>query len=195
MEENKGAAEMVDRKLKVGDKVRVVEYGHLMFRYKKCYQEESDMFAKLQIDANNKMAEMLFGSDYLKEDSSNAKGNPEPDNIYKDCGDMWWIDINHSIVGQEGVVCEVTNTQGRLQYAVDGIKGKHAWYDEKQLELVKTDSADRKEGYYWVRYTKSDEFEVAKWWPDEGDWTRNHYEMEYGDEDFYEIDERQICRS
>lgn len=139
MEDNKGAAEMVDRKLKAGDKVKIVEYGHLMFRYKKGYQEESDMFARIQIEYDNRMAEMLYGEGgFVPKDSSNAKGKSEPDNIYKDCGDMWWIDINPSIVGQEGVICKVINTQGRLQYAVDGIKGKYAWYDEKQLELCRS---------------------------------------------------------
>jgi hypothetical protein len=62
--------------------------------------------------------------------------------------------------------------------------------DKGSAEMV-----DRKEGYYWVRYTKSEEFEAAKWWPKEGNWTRNNYEWEFWDEDLYEIDERQICRS
>lgn len=138
MEDNKCTAEVVDRKLKLGDKVKVVEYGHLMFRYKKGYQDESDMFAKWQIEANNEMAKMLFGGDFEKEDSSIAKGKSEPDNIYKDCGDMWCIDMSPELVGQEGIICEVSNTQGRLQYAVDGIKGKHAWYNRGQLELCRS---------------------------------------------------------
>lgn len=138
MKENKCTAEMVDRKLKVGDKVKVVEYGHLMFRYKKGYQEESDYFAKAQAEFNNSMSKVLFGEHAIFEDVESVKGKPEPDNIYKDCGDMWWIDMSPGLVGQEGVICKVTNTQGRLKYAVDGISGKYAWYDDKQLELCRS---------------------------------------------------------
>lgn len=193
MEYNKGAAEVVDRKLKVGDKVKVVEYGHLMFRYKKGYQAESDMFARMQIESDNRMAEMLFGEGgFVPKDSSNAKGKPEPDNIYKDCGDMWWIDMSPELVGQEGVVSQVTISQGRLQYAVDGISGKHAWYDDKQLELVKTDSANRKEGFYWC-VTKHGEEAICRW--DGKCWDYPGSDDVFMDEDFSEIDERQICRS
>jgi len=127
-----------DSGFKIGDKVKVIKYGALMWRYKKWWQEESDHFAKYQIELNNRMTEMLFGESAIKEDSSNAKGKSEPDNIYMDCGDMWWIDTLPIIVGQEGVICQVTNTQGRLKYAVDGIKGKHAWYNGEQLELCKS---------------------------------------------------------
>jgi hypothetical protein len=122
--------------IKIGDKVRIVEYGHLYFQHKKNYQEESDYFAKAQIEFNNRMAEMLFGESVVKEDSSNAKGKIKPDNIYIDCGDTWWVDSNPSIVGQEGIVSQVTNTQGRLKYAISGIKGKYAWYDLEQVKLV-----------------------------------------------------------
>lgn len=54
---------------------------------------------------------------------------------------------------------------------------------------------DRKEGYYWVKETKHSDFEIARWWTKEGNWTMNYSEWERYDEDFSEIDERQICRS
>lgn len=127
-----------DMEFKIGDNVKVVKYGALMWKWKKNYQEESDYFAKAQIEFNNSMSEMLFGESAVKEDSSNAKGKSEPDNIYLETKDMWWIDTLPSIVGQEGVVCQVTNSQGRLKYAIDGIKGKHAWYNGEQLEICRS---------------------------------------------------------
>lgn len=202
MEDNKGTAEVVDGKFKIGDKVKVVEYGHLMFIYKERYQEESDYFAKTQAEFDNDMSKMLLGEDAVFKDLESLKGKSEPDNIYKDVGDMWWVDMSPDLISKEGVICEVTNTQGRFKYAVDGIKGKHAWYDEKQLELVKTDSVERKEGYYWVRV--GEDWTIAEYTTNGCTktkckrcryWTIMNYEMEYQDDNFDEIDERQICRS
>ena len=56
--------------------------------------------------------------------------------IEKSESGIFWYDINPKIVGKEGVVEKATNTQGKFQYAVNGIPEKHAWYDEKQLELI-----------------------------------------------------------
>jgi len=137
MEEKNIAAEMVESKFKIGDKVKVVKYGHLMFKSKKNYQEESDFYAKYRVKLENDILRMLFGKDVPQESVEGVKGKSEPDNIYLETEDMWWIDTSPELVGQEGVVCKVALTQGRFQYAVDEIKGKHAWYDENQLELIK----------------------------------------------------------
>lgn len=37
------------------------------------------------------------------------------------------------VVGQVGAVREVSNVQGKWSYALFGVKGKTAWYDEAQL--------------------------------------------------------------
>lgn len=49
---------------------------------------------------------------------------------------MRWLDMSPDLVGQEGLVSEVSITQGIPNYAIDGIKGKHAWYDEEQMEMI-----------------------------------------------------------
>ena len=128
------AAEMDDTK--VGDKVKVVKYGHLMWQNKENYQEISDEYAKIGAKLNNEISKLLFGEDTILVDIESVKGKSEPDNIYLDGGDVWWVDLRPELVGQEGVVCKVINTQGRLQYAIDGIKGKHAWYNREQLEKI-----------------------------------------------------------
>lgn len=45
-------------------------------------------------------------------------------------------DVSPELIGQEGIVVSKHEIQGIWSYALEGIKGKHAWYDERQLELV-----------------------------------------------------------
>lgn len=52
-------------------------------------------------------------------------------------GSLMWdengsTDILPELVGKEGLIQEVYNNS----YSISGIKGKHAWYDEGQLEMV-----------------------------------------------------------
>jgi uncharacterized protein YodC (DUF2158 family) len=43
-------------------------------------------------------------------------------------------DSDPELVGQTGIVCKVTKTQGKFEYALEG-PNKCAWYDEEQLEF------------------------------------------------------------
>lgn len=68
----------------------------------------------------------------------NKKADDEPLNfpiIYED-GDLVVKDMYPEIVGKEGVVYQITLTQGKWKYGVTGIRGKSAWYDEQQLEKL-----------------------------------------------------------
>lgn len=47
-----------------------------------------------------------------------------------------WYDILPKIIGKEGVVTNVIESQGRLMYSLSGIPEKVSWYSEFQLELV-----------------------------------------------------------
>lgn len=80
-------------KFKVGDIVRVVNYGHLIW----------------DINASN-------------------------DGIID-------VDINPEIVGRRGIIVKAYTTQGNDRYAIEldlinGSRGKYAWYDNEQLELI-----------------------------------------------------------
>jgi hypothetical protein len=46
------------------------------------------------------------------------------------------FDMNPELVGQVGVVSKANTTQNIDNYAIEGIKDKHAWYHNDQLELV-----------------------------------------------------------
>lgn len=46
------------------------------------------------------------------------------------------LDIAKGVIGQKGVIVKVLDTQGIPKYAIDGIIGKHAWFDEQQLKYI-----------------------------------------------------------
>jgi len=51
-------------------------------------------------------------------------------------GQYYTQDIHPEMVGQKGVIVKAEMTQNIPSYAIDGIKGKHAWFDEEQIELI-----------------------------------------------------------
>lgn len=80
---------------KIGDKVRVVNYGHLVT---------------------------------MKEQYAKSMSFP----IYKKEGKNWMMDMCPEAVGKKGTVESLLDGK----YAINGIKEKHAWYDDGQLELI-----------------------------------------------------------
>ena len=84
----------------IGDKVRIVNYGHPIWENKNVDQPKLS-FPVITEDEN-----------------------------------IRWLDISPQFVGQTGVVDKVKVTQGIPEYAIDGIKDKHAWYSENQMEMV-----------------------------------------------------------
>lgn len=100
---------MSEPKFKVGDKVKVVNYGHAIWRSKKA-------------------------ESFAIENESRFFGWNKP-TVIQDDSDLQWIDIAPEIVGKKGVIETVEVVQGKPQYAIKGIAGKHSWYNESQLEL------------------------------------------------------------
>ncbi len=83
----------------IGDKVKIVNYGSLLWENKKVDDPKLDL------------------------------------PVYKETENVIWKDMSAYLVGQEGIVAQVTNTQGRPKYCIDGLD-KYAWYDEEQMELI-----------------------------------------------------------
>lgn len=48
--------------------------------------------------------------------------------------DQW--DMCPEVVGQTGIISQAEVVQGESHYAIDNIIGKHAWYNDDQLELI-----------------------------------------------------------
>lgn len=115
--------------MKIGDKVRVISYGSLIYcsrfdwlmldRYNRKYQKEFD--------------NMMWN---IKEEVELPSVNlsSKPPSLYKEVGDIYLIDLDKSLIGQRGIIDGISFDEKR--YSICGIKGKHAWYNEDQLELI-----------------------------------------------------------
>lgn len=88
-----------DTSFKIGDKVEIVNYGHLLWSNKKEIESQG--------------------------------GVPKGWNLLNDDGVVLTIDVAPELVGQTGIIVKGDDT-----YAVEGISGKHAWYNRKQLKLI-----------------------------------------------------------
>jgi hypothetical protein len=132
LEERKRYTSTSIPKFKKGDRVRVVKYGSLVFKYKAGYQEQSDFFARRAL----KESKWLFGEEPTEDQLKNVKGKEKPNNIYSETDSIWWIDISPEMVGRIGIVETISNTQNVLKYSLKDIEGKCSWYNEEQLELV-----------------------------------------------------------
>lgn len=121
-------------KFNIGDKVKVINYGSLMFINKSNYKEESKFFNQL----GAKLEWSLLTGETLSEDRlSKIEGEDKPKNILSETDIYWTCDSNPELIGQKGVVTKVGGFQGQenyiYQYSIEGIG---AWYNESQLELI-----------------------------------------------------------
>ena len=107
---------MQSSKFKVGDRVRIVKYGHAIFQHKFQPDEHSNM---VPVEPMDKFP-------VIEEDEK-----------------IWWRDMLPELVGKTGTIYNVTTTQDNPDYAIeldkdDSVSGnKSAWYHESQLELIK----------------------------------------------------------
>jgi hypothetical protein len=99
-------AKMEKSKFKVGDKVTIIKYGSLFWQ--------------------NKEEIKLIEKNYGKQSTNNI--------IFEDENTIW-KDMQPEIVGLSGIVVKAESTQNHFHYAIDGIPGKYAWYNEDQLKL------------------------------------------------------------
>lgn len=56
--------------------------------------------------------------------------------VIRQIGDVLHLDMMPELIGRTGVIKQASNTQNIPTYSIEGIKEKHAWYHENQLELV-----------------------------------------------------------
>lgn len=93
-------------KFKIGDKVKIINYGHILWESKESY--------KKHFEAGRYKTE-------------------RPKNLISEDEDFFFIDIRPDILGQKGVVDKVSEDQGKISYSISGIG---AWYSEKQMEKI-----------------------------------------------------------
>lgn len=130
------------QKFKKGDKVRIINYGHLSWFSSKNTKKNFDLLSEY---LNKKLEhKLLWGKDV-------PFNEPEPKYLEDDSTDNPIIeDALPKLVGQIGVIRgsyfdlygdnsledDDEKLRQQKQYTVDGINGKSAWYNEEQLELV-----------------------------------------------------------
>ncbi len=116
-------------KFEIGDKVKIVNYGSLIYFSKASYKEYSKCMNKLF----QKLEWQLLTREEYPEDN-NIEGSDKPNNIISETDTYWTCDSNPELVGQEGTVVKVNLTQGHYKYSLEG-PAKQSWYNEGQLEL------------------------------------------------------------
>ena len=87
------------------------------------------MTAKSKFEVGDKVKVVKYGALIQSKELSTYP-------IYYQDKDIIWYDITSKIVGREGIVDKVSCNEEHCQYGVAGIKEKHAWYSEDQLEKI-----------------------------------------------------------
>lgn len=108
---------------KVGDKVRVIKYGHPIYTNKDTYYKMQEYF-----HTQPSFIEILMGWEHKPTSYSKTP----PKYIIWEDENTFTLDMSPEIVGKEGVIDGILGGK----YSVYGIKEKHAWYNEEQLELI-----------------------------------------------------------
>lgn len=91
---------------KIGDKVRIIEYGSPLWitkqHYKECYE------------------------------AGMTGGKERPEDIIDEDERSYMVDIHPTLVGKKTIITKVTTVQGRIQYATE----LSSWFGPNQLELI-----------------------------------------------------------
>lgn len=128
----------MESKFKPGNKVRVINYGHIIWTRKDAWPD----LAQWKADYLTIEAEFW----YRKPLNNPIKPKEKPDHVVKEDEEIYYHDIKHSLIGKEGIVkgsyadiyglISTPTERDYHRYHVDGITGKCAWYNEDQLELI-----------------------------------------------------------
>ena len=122
---------MKNAKFNTGDFVKIVEYGSLMMVSRDTYRKEhAFMIAKEQ----EYLHMLLYGE--VKIFQPIVDNVSKPKNIIEEKNGFFIYDTDPELVDKTGIIKSISRTQGITSYSLEGIKGKSAWYHEKQLELI-----------------------------------------------------------
>ena len=112
----------MSNKFVIGDKVRVVKYGHAGWQSKDHYPKAKQW--------GDTLAGKIWFSD--KHFIAPLDKNAKPPNILSEDKYGYTTDSSPELVGKIGIIADVSDGE----YAINGIPGKYAWYNEEQLEMV-----------------------------------------------------------
>ena len=112
----------------VGDKIKIINYGQLMWQSKKGYPEMIASAKQFQ----KKWDMKLFGID-IKDEPLVIDKKVKPDNIISETENVWNYDRRPDLVGVIDIIDKVSIIQGTPSYSL--VK-TGAWFSEEQLELI-----------------------------------------------------------
>ena len=118
-------------KFRIGDKVKIINYGSLIWCDKDTYRKG---FAINQAYEKAYLKSLLTGSFEVEEYVLDETIKPK--NLISEDEKYFYYDISPEVVGQIGIISKCNKTQGIDQYSLEGIKGKCSWYNNNQLELI-----------------------------------------------------------
>lgn len=134
------------QKFKKGDKVRIIKYGHLAWTTREGFREQSLFFKRMGLEWDYML---MFGRKPTQSEFDKLK--PDEPAILKEKDGMITIDSSPNYVGKEGIIvgsyADLSELNGwgssrtkenEKEYEIDGIPEKCAWWDEQQLELIKS---------------------------------------------------------
>lgn len=118
-------------KFKVGDRVRIVNYGHPLLYGKSGYQAMREWLVD---NPGPDMYEVIFGLEYKKPVPLLTHPVYRPKYIISETETYYTVDMSPELIGQTGIITEAHTTQGIDNYSLHG-PDKTAWYHNSQLEL------------------------------------------------------------
>lgn len=134
------------QKFKIGDKVRIVNYGHSTYFSKSNYYELSKGINQTTIPVETYL---MWGKKMTDEEINKIEGSYKPENIITETDDLWCCDMSPELVGKEGIIegsyydlcgkeTDLPEIKLRKQreYSIIGIPEKCAWFYEDQIELI-----------------------------------------------------------
>lgn len=133
------------QKFKKGDKVRIINYGHLGHTTRESFKEQSLAIKTIFMQAEFK----LMWEKEMPQEAVKRLIPDEPTYILQETDGLLTIDVSPELVGKEGIIvgsyADLSELNGwgsardqnsEKTYEISGISEKVAWYDETQLELI-----------------------------------------------------------
>ena len=121
-------------KLKVGNKVEIVNYGHEMWASNlEEFQKFNNFLHKIswEFDIN-----LLWGAGKFIQKYKDKDFIEIYPILKTEENGMIWYDRIPDLVGKQGIIWQITVTQDKLEQALEGVPSKSACYNREQLKLI-----------------------------------------------------------
>lgn len=135
---------MTEQKFKTGDQIRIIKYGAKIYQCKKDYKESYAALSKMLYESEHFL---MYGKE--PDTYPEFEGKDRPNHIIEETDDIFVVDMCPEVVGQTATIVGSYHdlyssptdspqviAKNKQSYSLLNIKGKSAWYQEEQLELI-----------------------------------------------------------